>query len=319
MAGPSGPKPTGTRPKSSSSSSQPSLAPRYTQQQQQQQQQQPGQVTREDSGQAEMGNLLWEQQAVSQNLALLRSHLDMLDRELPANSESQQPKNQRGRSSLVEERERRLGRREEERNHEIRVLRSRLRELESMVGVMEGRGREEAGLGETLEVERSLAMLTAQYEKAGADCDLDDELNCSLPSGLAVHVPPPMEQLNNASRVEESVRLARELRARKEQLERMVQKNTFPSNCNELPGEPRREGGRRKETNVAGGQFGVTSNGSQYGGGGTTGSQFGGTAGGGQFSASEQLIRLQHQVRSCYLMFTSQPSRFQGDKTIWRT
>ena len=315
MAGPSGPKPTGTRPKSSSSSSQPSLAPRYTQQQQQQ----PGQVTREDSGQAEMGNLLWEQQAVSQNLALLRSHLDMLDRELPANSESQQPKNQRGRSSLVEERERRLGRREEERNHEIRVLRSRLRELESMVGVMEGRGREEAGLGETLEVERSLAMLTAQYEKAGADCDLEDELNCSLPSGLAVHVPPPMEQLNNASRVEESVRLARELRARKEQLERMVQKNTFPSNCNELPGEPRREGGRRKETNVAGGQFGVTSNGSQYGGGGTTGSQFGGTAGGGQFSASEQLIRLQHQVRSSYFIFTSQPLRFQGDKTIWRT
>ena len=252
-----------------------------------------------------MGNLLWEQQAVSQNLALLRSHLDMLDRELPANSESQQqPKNQRGRATLVEEqgreeRERRAAgvqrRREEERSHEIRVLRSRLRELESMVGVMEGRGREEAGLGESLEVERSLAMLTAQYEKAGgADCDLEDELNCSLPSGLAV--PPPMEQLNNASRVEESVRLARELRARKEQLERLVQKNTFPSNCNELPGEPRREGGRRKETNVAGGHYGVTSGGSQYGVG--AGGQFGATTGGGQFSASQQLIRLQHQVRS---------------------
>ena len=199
-----------------------------------------------------------------------------------------------------EERERRAGlqrRREEERSHEIRVLRSRLRELESMVGVMEGsRGREEGGLvGESLEVERSLAMLTAQYEKAGADCDhLEDELNCSLPSGLAV--PPPMEQLNNASRVEESVRLARELRARKEQLERLVQKNTFPSNCNELPGEPRREGGRRKETNVAGGQYGVTSGGSQYGVG--AGGQFGAsTTGGGQFSASQQLIRLQHQVR----------------------
>jgi len=143
-------------------------------------------------------------------------------------------------------------------------------------------------------VERSLAMLTAQYEKAGTDCDhLEDELNCSLPSGLAV--PPPMEQLNNASRVEESVRLARELRARKEQLERLVQKNTFPSNCNELPGEPRREGGRRKETNVAGGQYGVTSGGSQYGVG--AGGQFGAsTTGGGQFSASQQLIRLQHQV-----------------------
>ena len=93
-----------------------------------------------------MGNLLWEQQAVSQNLALLRSHLDMLDRELPANNESQQPKNQRGRAAAVEEQgreERRVGvqrKREEERTHEIRVLRSRLRELESMVGVMEGRG-----------------------------------------------------------------------------------------------------------------------------------------------------------------------------------
>merc|ERR1719234_969950 len=104
-----------------------------------------------------------------------------------------------------------------------------------------------------------------------------------------------MEQLNNASRVEESVRLARELRARKEQLERLVQKNTFPSNCNELPGEPRREGGRRKETNVAGGQYGVTSGGSQYSVGAA--GQFGAsTTGGGQFSASQQLIRLQHQV-----------------------
>ena len=28
----------------------------------------------------EMVNLLWEQQTVSENLALLRSHLDMLDR-----------------------------------------------------------------------------------------------------------------------------------------------------------------------------------------------------------------------------------------------
>merc|ERR1719500_338160 len=65
-------------------------------------------------------------------------------------------------------------------------------------------------------------------------------------------------------------------------------------NCNELPGEPRREGGRRKETNVAGGQYGVTSGGSQYGV--SAGGQFGGTTGGGQFSASQQLIRLQHQV-----------------------
>ena len=65
------------------------------------------------------------------------------------------------------------------------MLRSRLRELESLVGDVEGRGREEENLGEPLEVERSLAMLTAQYEKA-RDCDLEEELNCSLPSGVSV-------------------------------------------------------------------------------------------------------------------------------------
>merc|ERR1719357_1247193 len=81
--------------------------------------------------------MLWEQQAVSQNLALLRSHLDMLDRELPAaNSENQQPKNQRGGGpggALVEERLRREQQRVQrpepydERTFEIGVLRSRLR------------------------------------------------------------------------------------------------------------------------------------------------------------------------------------------------
>merc|ERR1719192_507365 len=148
-------------------------------------------------------------------------------------------------------------------------------------------------------------MLTAQYEKA-RDCDLEEELNCSLPSGLAV-VPPPMDSLNNVGRVEERVRLARELRARKEQLELLVQKNTFPSTCNELPGEPRREGGRRKETNMAGRQFSGVLGGNGYSGvGGVTGGQHGGTSsvsnfcggtsGGGGLSASQQLIRLQHQV-----------------------
>ena len=65
------------------------------------------------------------------------------------------------------------------------MLRNRLRELESLVGEVEGRGRDEGNLGEPLEVERSLAMLTAQYEKA-RDCDLEEELNCSLPSGVSV-------------------------------------------------------------------------------------------------------------------------------------
>ena len=91
-----------------------------------------------------------------------------------------------------------------------------------------------------------------------------------------------------------------------------VQKNTFPSTCNELPGEPRREGGRRKETNMAGRQFSGGHGGNGYSGvgglvGGVTGGQHGGTSsvsnfcggtsGGGGLSASQQLIRLQHQVR----------------------
>ena len=56
-----------------------------------------------------------------------------------------------------------------------------------------------------------------------------------------------------------------------------VQKNTFPSTCNELPGEPRREGGRRKETNMAGRQFSGGHGGNGYSGvGGLVGGQHGG-------------------------------------------
>ena len=112
-----------------------------------------------------------------------------------------------------------------------------------------------------------------------------------------------------------------------------VQKNTFPSTCNELPGEPRREGGRRKETNMAGRQFSGVLGGNGYSGvGGLSGGQHGstssvsnfcgGTSGGGGLSASQQLIRLQHQVRIaqhavkfinyCFLSF-------QGEQALWRT
>ena len=54
------------------------------------------------------------------------------------------------------------------------------------------------------------------------------------------------------------MRLARQLRSRREQLERLVQKNVFPSAANELgpasPEEGRRRaaGEGRKETNMAG-------------------------------------------------------------------
>ena len=83
MAGPPGAKQTGTRPKSSSSSSQPSLAPVYGHQVGGRQilhllphlSHLPLQGAREEGP-----GLAWEQQAVTDNLALLRTHLDLLDR-----------------------------------------------------------------------------------------------------------------------------------------------------------------------------------------------------------------------------------------------
>ena len=69
---------------------------------------------------------------------------------------------------------------QEDKSLDICSLRSRLRELESLVSVMdpgEGRRREEEQAeGEALELERNLALLTAQYEKAGDECDLEEEL-----------------------------------------------------------------------------------------------------------------------------------------------
>ena len=69
---------------------------------------------------------------------------------------------------------------QEDKSLEIRSLRSRLRELESLVSVMdpgEGRRREEEQAeGEAMELERNLALLTAQYEKAGDEGEMDEEL-----------------------------------------------------------------------------------------------------------------------------------------------
>ena len=89
---------------------------------------------------------------------------------------------------------------EEDKSLEIRSLRSRLRELESLVAVMdpgEGRRREEED-SEALELERNLALLTAQYEKAG---DEEEELGREGQHSFSPHpVPPAMEQLNNSAR-----------------------------------------------------------------------------------------------------------------------
>ena len=203
--------------------------------------------------------------------------------------------------------ERRGRRQGEEAGQEIRALRARLWQLEAAVGGREearegrreavvdretrgereeldggdgrvGRGNRRDGGREGREArERSLALLTAQYEKAGGE-ELEDELNMSLASHTShtPHhpVPPPME-LNNSARVGESVRLARQLRSRREQLERLVQKNVFPSACNEL-GASSPEAGRRRGAGPTQGEGGKETN----------------MAG----SAGQQLGRLQQQV-----------------------
>merc|ERR1719186_349794 len=84
-------------------------------------------------------------------------------------------------------------------------------------------------------LERSLALLTAQYEKTSHE---DERLDLS--PGMLLDksgdksepdmMPPAMVPLNNS----ESVRLARELRDKRDQLEQLMQKNVFTTNVNEL-------------------------------------------------------------------------------------
>merc|ERR1719186_41431 len=84
-------------------------------------------------------------------------------------------------------------------------------------------------------LERSLALLTAQYEKTSHE---DERLDLS--PGILLDksgdksepdmMPPAMVPLNNS----ESVRLARELRDKRDQLEQLMQKNVFTTNVNEL-------------------------------------------------------------------------------------
>jgi len=73
-------------------------------------------------------------------------------------------------------------------------------------------------------LERSLALLTAQYEKTSHEDRLDGD------KSEHEMMPPAMVPLNNS----ESVRLARELRDKRDQLEQLMQKNVFTTNVNEL-------------------------------------------------------------------------------------
>jgi len=86
-------------------------------------------------------------------------------------------------------------------------------------------------------LERSLALLTAQYEKTSHEEDSRLDLspgmildNKSGDKSEQDMMPPAMVPLNNS----ESVRLARELKDKRDQLEQLMQKNVFTTNVNEL-------------------------------------------------------------------------------------
>jgi len=106
--------------------------------------------------------------------------------------------------------------------------------VESSVVSGHGGGGLESDSQETLE--RSLALLTAQYEKTSHE-DERFELSPGVLGDKAGDksehemMPPAMVPLNNS----ESVRLARELRDKRDQLEQLMQKNVFTTNVNELP------------------------------------------------------------------------------------
>ena len=93
-------------------------------------------------------------------------------------------------------------------------------------------------------MDRNLAMLAAQYEKTSQEPGQEVELS---PGHLMVNtrverldrstetldtllMPPAMAILNNSS---DTVKLARELRHKRDQLEELMKKNVFPSSVNE--------------------------------------------------------------------------------------
>lgn len=123
--------------------------------------------------------------------------------------------------------------------------------------VASGRGGIESDSQEALE--RSLALLTAQYEKTNHEderLEMSPGMHAEKSGDKSEHeiMPPAMVPLNNS----ESVRLARELRDKRDQLEQLMQKNVFTTNVNELPSNKQQHDifnnstsnhGRSKDTN----------------------------------------------------------------------
>jgi len=89
------------------------------------------------------------------------------------------------------------------------------------------------------EMERNLALLTAQYEKTSQDEDplhfspghimVNNSLDIDKPNDGEV-MPPAMSLLNNSS---DTVKLARELRHKRDQLEELMKKNVMTTSVNE--------------------------------------------------------------------------------------
>merc|ERR550519_2023187 len=139
----------------------------------------------------------------------------------------------------------------DEKVRELEMLRSRMLELEADLSSSRDVNTADdisldcdsltRGGDSSEEMERNLAMLTAQYEKTSQGQE-EDSLHFS-PGYLMVNnsleidkstdgemMPPAMSLLNNSS---DTVKLARELRHKRDQLEELMKKNVFPSSVNE--------------------------------------------------------------------------------------
>ena len=227
-----GPKQTGTRPKSRGEAG---LA----------------------GGDIGLAGIVREHRAVTESLALLRGQLASGGQQRARQQQQQQQQAATRPVSVLAARER---------TREVEALRARLRKLEEPSYGGEWAGVPGWGTGESpgggaspapalhhspapallaeSELERSLALLTAQYEKTPSQ----EEVSSAEKADSELGMPPAMAPLNNT----EGVRLARELRDKRAQLEQLMKKNVFHTNVNEAPAGPAEVGverGRSKDIN----------------------------------------------------------------------
>ena len=245
MAGPNGDdnhpvnnKQTGTRPKSRTSTN----------------------VSRNPSLSSGVGShqalvtLMREYQAVSDSLALAREQIEREGQRVATTGRTRGAENVKKNSvpKIMTEQDRHNAK-----MRELEQLRTRLLELELELSPANNADQDNHSHGHAFNVsldsdnffrlrssssndaedmERNLAMLTAQYEKTSQDEDTLElspghiMANNSLDSGhdaLEQAMPPAMSILNNSS---DTVKLARELRIKRDLLEELMKKNVFPGN-----------------------------------------------------------------------------------------